>query len=59
MRLYNPLLGIIKGVPPGQTMELSLEGGKKVLTLHGPAPITVNINAIHTNPQLWGKDSTV
>jgi cytochrome P450 len=56
MRFYNPLLGIVKGVPPGQTAQLSFDGGRTLVTVPGDTKMVVNFNAIHTLPQHWGPD---
>ncbi len=57
MRLYNPLLGISKGVPLGRTCQLSFDGGETVVTVPGGTHITLNINAIHAHPRYWGPDA--
>lgn len=57
MRLYDPVLAILKGTVPDRPTQLSLEGGRRTVTIPGDTSITVNINAIHSHPRYWGKDS--
>ena len=57
MRLYNPLLGLVKSIPAGRSQQLTIDNGKRTITLVGPTHIVVNINAIHSEPRYWGDDS--
>ena len=59
IRLHNPLLGIVKGVPPGRTATLTLDDGKRTLHLPQRTYITLNLNAVHTHPRYWGEDALV
>jgi cytochrome P450 len=57
IRLYNPLIGIAKGVPEGRSCQLSFDGGKTMVTVPGGTKIVLEINSIHTLPQYWGDDA--
>jgi len=57
MRLYNPILGIVKATSPNHSSTLSLDGGKRTITLPEGTPVIVNINAIHAHPLYWGDDA--
>lgn len=56
LRLYNPLLGISKGT--NGPVQLTLEGGKRTVTIPGDVRITLNINGIHSHPEYWGADAS-
>ena len=57
MRLYNPLLGISKGVAAGRAFPVSFDGGKTTVTIPEKTNLTLNINAIHAHPRYWGPDA--
>ncbi|KAB5582873.1 cytochrome P450 monooxygenase-like protein [Coniochaeta sp. 2T2.1] len=57
VRLYDPVLGIVRAVTKGSNFHMSLDEGKTSVRIPPGTNITLNINAIHTHPQFWGADA--
>lgn len=54
LRLYNPLLSIIKGTQNHAT-DLTIDGKSYIIPPN--TRIILNLNAVHTHPRYWGDDS--
>jgi cytochrome P450 len=56
VRLYNPLLGLIKS---SKARPATLTIDTKTHTLPPDTPIILNLNALQTHPKYWGEDGNV
>lgn len=56
IRLYNPVLGVIKATAD-KPMPLTLDGGTRTVQLPARANIVINVNGVHTDPEIYGPDA--
>ncbi|GME48497.1 uncharacterized protein K452DRAFT_130448 [Neofusicoccum parvum] len=54
VRLYNPLLSIVKGTQDNTT-DLTIDN--RSYTVPPNTRVILNLNAVHTHPRYWGDDS--
>ncbi|KAF2136432.1 uncharacterized protein K452DRAFT_130448 [Aplosporella prunicola CBS 121167] len=54
LRLYNPLLSVVKGTQ-NNTTDLAI--GEHVYPIPPNTRVIINLNALHSHPRYWGDDS--
>ncbi|OMP88823.1 Cytochrome P450 3A31 [Diplodia seriata] len=54
LRLYNPLLSVVKGTQDNTT-DLTIDGKSYIIPPN--TRVILNLNAVHSHPRYWGDDS--